>query len=136
MIAVESRNRHADEVHKVVPREGEGQGKSARENDDLENIEIEKNQPELHQHCRADKEHSEDRPGIRVEELHHFRRHEGGAARALHHEEVEDHRDRETAVNTADPSVHLLVVEGEDHAENVLNNGACDKGYDNRNQNR
>ena len=127
MIAVEGGDRHTDEVHKVISREGKSESESAREDDDLENIEIEKNQPELHQHRGADKEHSKDRPGVRVKELHHFRRHEGGAARALHHEEVEDHRDCEAAVNTADPPVHLLVVEGEDHAENVLNDGTRDE---------
>ena len=39
--AVERRDRHTDEVHKVISREGKSESESAREDDDLENIEIE-----------------------------------------------------------------------------------------------
>ena len=61
--------------------------------------------------------------------------HEARALGALHHEEVDDGRERDAAVDGADASVGLLELEGEDEAGEVLHDGARNEGDDDGDQN-
>ena len=134
--AVERRDRHTDEVHEVVPGKREGQSESTGKNDDPENVRLKEHHPEL-QENRADNEDPEHEfRTVGIEEREHVRRHEGSAFRPLHHEEVEDHRERKTAVDAAELLEETVIAEGEDHAGDPLHDDACEERDNDRDENR
>ena len=126
--AVKRRHRHADEVHEVVPREGEGKREGARKNDVGEDVEAEKENQRLEEERAADEGNDEDRLGVSVDPLDPFGTHEGSALGALHDEEVEDRRKRDAREDAAQPPVDALVAEGEDEAKNPLHDDARNEG--------
>ena len=133
--AVPSGERHAHEVHEVVAGKGEGQREGARENDDLEDVDAKDRDEDLEENREAGKEREENDGRVGVDPLDPFGAHEARALGALHHEEVDDGRQRNAAVKRADAAVGLFKLEGEDESGEVLHDSARDEGDDDGNQN-
>ena len=133
--AVPGGERHAHEVHEVVARKGEREGERTRQNDDLEDVDAEDRDEYLEEHRQAREEREEDDGRVGVDPLDPLGTHEARALGALHHEEVDDGRERDAAVDGADAAVGLLELEGEDEAGEILDDGARNEGDDDGDQN-
>lgn len=136
LVGGERGERHADEVHEVVAREGEGKRKGARKNDDREDVDAQHQDERLKEHRQGGEASQQQLRRIGVDPDDPLGLHEGCAFCALDHEEVEDGRQRHAAVDAPEELVVALVVEGEDQAQQVLHEEAGEEGHDDGYENR
>ena len=135
MEAVERRHRNAHEVDEVVSGKGEGERKGARKNDEGEDVGAKEDDRALEDDKPEGEDPDKDSLRILIHPENPLGLHEARASRALHDEEVEDCRKRHRAEDAARPAVHPFILEGEDEAQDVLNNEARHKGNDHGNKN-
>ncbi|CDE47892.1 unknown [Sutterella sp. CAG:351] len=134
--AVKRRDRNTDEIHEVVSGKRESERESTGENDDPENVRLKEHHPKLQENRADDEDPKNELRAISVKKREHVRRHEGSALRSLHHEEVEDHRERKTAVDAAEFLEETVIAEGEDHAGDPLHDDASEERDNDRDENR
>ena len=127
---VEAGHRHADEVHQVVAREGEGQGEGAREDRDAQDVDLQPLDEEERE--RADDPAGEQgQQQVAVDELD-----EGVSVEdrlePLEEGEVDDRGERGAAPEGSVAAERRRVAEREDQARDVHHDRAAGEGDDHR----
>ena len=136
LIGGERGERHADEVHEVVARESEGERERAGENDDREDVDAQRHDERLEEHGQDGEAAEQEFGRVGADPGDPLGLHDGRALGALDHEEVEDGRERDAAVDAAEELVVALVVEGEDQTQQILHEEARKEGHDDGYENR
>ena len=131
-VGVEPGHGHADEVHQVVAREGEGQREGSRKDRDAQDVDFETLDEEQQQ--RADHPADGDGRGqVVVDQLDEGMVREYGFE-TLEDGEIDDRRQRGPAPERSVAAEHRRVAERKDHARDVHDQRTAGEGDDDRQQ--
>ena len=125
---IQAAHEHADEVHEVVARKGQGQGEGAGQHGQAQDVRHEQVLEQEHEHGKTAEGHQQGHAQVLVNVLNEGRLHQSGFLQALEHGKVGHRRHGDAAPEAAEPLEAGLVFERKRQAGNPHDDGAHREG--------